>query len=427
MSKKLSVSASILLIAFFLSGCFDANEVGNYAYVSMMGIDEGVSDILRLTFRIPEFNVASGGTKSSGGGESGNNEKEEKEVVTLDTSNLLSGVAILNNSIPKLINFMHMKAIIISEKMAESGKVGEIIGGLMRYRQVRGTTSVIICKGSAQEFIKEVKPYQGGLITEALEELTLISENTGFIPNFTLRDMYNRMKSPTTQFLGNYGAINNGENFKDSDSIYEDGYKIPGNYYAGETYVKGGPKIELFGSAVFDGDKMVGKLTGFETQITRLVQGRLKRAAFTIQDPLSPEFVIPIEVKEFEKPQVNINFSENNPKIQVRIKLEGDINSVPSQINYEKPEMNEIIERAFEKFIKGGIEQTFAKGQRLNNDIFDLGTIAIRQFLTITEWEEYKWVEKFVQAELDAQVEFTIRRTGKFLDSEPIISSEGSK
>lgn len=429
MGKKLCLSVCIIFLALFLPACHDAREIGDYAYVSMLGIDEGVTDKFRLTFHIPEFQISGSGT-DSGGGEGDGNEKEkektDKEVITLDASSLLSGVAILNSSVPKILNFEHMKAIIISEKVAQSGEVGEIVLGLMKYKQIRGITSIIICKGTAQEFIKAVKPYQGKLITETLEEMVIMSDDTGFITHFTFRDMYNRIKSPTTQFLGTYGAVNEGNNLKESGLKFE-GYKIPGDYLAGETPVKGGPKIELFGSAVFDGDKMVGTLTGFETQMVRIVHGDLRRAVFTIQDPLSPDLYIPIEIKEFEKPKTKVDLSGNKPKIHTEIKMEGDITSIPSRIHYEELKMNKTLEQAFEEFIKKGIERTFAKGQKLKADVFDFGRIAIRQFWTIPQWEEYKWAEKFLEAEFDVKVKFTIRRTGKTIDSESIISSEGKE
>jgi spore germination protein KC len=425
MRKKLSLSVCMILLVLLLTGCFDATEIGDYSYVSMLGIDEGVTDALRLTFHIPQFSLSGSGTDSGGGG-GDEKEKNDNEVITMDAPSLLSGVAILNNSVPKIINFMHMKAIIISEKTAEDGSVGEIVGGLMKYRQIRGITNIIICKGTAQEFIKSMKPYHGGLITETIEELITRSEKTGFIPDFTFRDMYNRIKSATTQFLGIYAAVNKGENLKDEEPGSA-GYKIPGDHLAGETPYKGGPEVELFGSAVFDGDKMVGTLTGFETQMVRLVLGNLDRAVFTIQDPLEPKLYIPIEVKEFEKPKINVELSGQKPKISVNISLEGDITSIPSRINYEDIKMNKILEQTFEDFITAGITRTFHKAQKMKVDVFDFGRTAIKQFLTIPEWEDFNWNKKFMDSEITVKVDFTVRRTGKLINSEPIRSTEGEE
>lgn len=461
MGKKLILSALIVLIAVNMSGCFDAREIGDYAYISMVGIDEGVTDELRLTFHIPEFQVSGGGSDSGGGGSSNEKEKAEKEVITLDAPSLLSGVSILNNSVPKILNFMHMKAIIISEKIAKSGKAGKVVTGLMKYRQVRGTTNIIVCRGTAQEFIKAFQPYQGGLITESIEDLVTRAEYTGFITSSTFMEMYDRIKSASAQFLAIYGAVNDGKNLKgsgsgeegseesgsenkepgsegsedekpvskneDSGSGNDNKFKIPGDYLAGETPVKGGPDIELFGSAVFDGDKMVGTLTGFETQMVRIATGMLSRVAFTIQDPLSPDLYIPIEVKEFGTPKVSIDLSGQSPRIHMEIKLEGDITSIPSRIEYEDEEKSRILEQAFEEFVKSGLERTFKKGQELKSDVYDFAKTALKQFLTIPQWDEYKWKEKMLNAELSVKVDFTARRSGKTTRNMPVKSSEGKE
>ena len=51
--------------------------------------------------------------------------------------------------------------------------------------------------------------------------------------------------------------------------------------------------------------------------------------------PVVTDKIIPIEVKEFEKPKIKIDLSEYKPKIHAEIKLEGDITSIPSRIHYE--------------------------------------------------------------------------------------------
>jgi len=105
--------------------------------------------------------------------------------------------------------------------------------------------------------------------------------------------------------------------------------------------------------------------------------------------------------------------------INMELKLEGDITSIPSRIEYEDEEKNRILEQAFEEFIKTGLERTFKKGQELKTDVFDLGQVAIKQFLTIPEWEKYKWKEKVLDAELNVKVDFIVRRTGKTTSNKP--------
>lgn len=420
MLKRIMAVLCVIVISLSFTACYDAIEINGYAYVSMMGLDVGVNDKMRITFNIPRFPEEGKGTQQ-------HDDQTEMENITIDTSSLLSGVALINSSIPKILNFMHLKAIVISEELASSGNLADYLAPLVRYRQLRRNTYIFICKGSAQELIMNSKPYLDAIITESIEELVGRSEYTGLFPKMTLGTLYNSIKSPYQQLLATYAAVNNGENLIEDGPPYEGEYQIPGDVYAGDTTKKGGQKVELLGSAVFDGDKMVGKLTGFETQMVLLVRNQLRRAVFTIEDPEKPGLHIPIECKEFTKPKIRIDLQGEKPMIQIDINIEGELPAIQSRINYEEPQKKEIVEKVFADYVKTGLERTFTKCKALKSDVFDFGSVAVSQFLTIQQWEKFNWIKKFADAELKTNVNFTIRRTGKLQKSVPVISSEGKE
>ncbi|MGI6086187.1 MAG: Ger(x)C family spore germination protein [Acetivibrionales bacterium] len=421
MHKKAFILINLLL-TIFLTGCFDSHEIGDFAYVTAMGVEQGISDTFRITFQIPKFGQ-SDGADSEGGGGSGGKDSEQMEIITIDASSMHSAVSIVNTNISKRLNFMHLKVIVISEELSKSGLVGEFISPFVRYRQIRRTTGMVVCKGKAQDFIAAIKSYSGEPITYTIEELMKESRITGYFKKVSLNNFYSGIKTPYHALLGTYGAINKEDKLQNEGTIFRGESDIPGDYYAGDVPRKGGSEIEFFGSAVFDGDKMVGKLTGFETQTILLVLGELKRVPFSIKDPEAPEWVIPIEVTEFEKTKISIDLKEGQPKIHLRLKMEGDIAAIQSGINYEATEKRKKIEDAFEKFLVEGIERTFNKCKEFKTDVFNFGATAVLQFWTIPEWEEYNWLEKFLKSELNVEVDFTIRRTGKILKSEPIFGS----
>lgn len=421
MHKK-SIILINLVLPLFLTACFDSHEIGDFAYVTALGVEQGISDAFRITFQIPKFGQ---GDESGGEDRGGGKDSNQMEIITIDASSMHSAVSIANTSISKRLNFMHVKVIAISEDLARSGRMGEYIAPFVRYRQIRRTTGIIVCKEKAEEFVAAIKPYSGELVTQTIEELLKESSNTGYFPKVTLNDLYDGMKAPYHALLATYGALNKEDILKSEGDFFERESNIPGDYYAGDIPRKGGQEIELFGSTVFDGDKMVGKLTGFETQILLLIRGELTKAPFSIKDPEAPGKMVPIEVTEFEKAKISIDLNDGNPRIQLKIKIEGNIASIQSGINYEAPENKKKIEEAFEKYLVEGIEKTFNKCKVFETDVFNFGATAVFQFWTIPEWEEYNWLEKFPKSELEAEVDFTIRRTGKILKSEPIYSSEG--
>ena len=371
---------------------------------------------------------SSGG--SGGGGDTeggGQGEEKEKGTITIEAPSFFSAIPILNSNISKELNFMHLEAIVISEGMASSGKIGELITPYARFREIRRTTKIIICKGTAEKFIKQVAPYSGELVTQTIEELIKNSKKSSFFPVSNLNDAYDGTKSTYHAFFGTYAAINEGEKLPEEGSVYEGGYRIPGDYYAGDVPRSNGQKFEFFGTAVFDGDKMVGKLTGFETQMMMLVRGDVKRMSFTIADPQKPELVLPISIKEVDKLKVQVDIDGDKPKIKLELGMEGDIAIIQSRINYEKPEMKKIVEAAFEKYIEDGINRTFQKCREMKCDVFNFGHSAVKKFLTIPEWEEYNWIDKFPNSEFEVKANFTVRRTGKMLKSMPVLSTEGKE
>ncbi|HBR03677.1 MAG TPA: Ger(x)C family spore germination protein, partial [Ruminiclostridium sp.] len=47
--RKLALIFLAATIPLFFTACFDANEIGDFAYVSLLGIEQGVEDTFRFT------------------------------------------------------------------------------------------------------------------------------------------------------------------------------------------------------------------------------------------------------------------------------------------------------------------------------------------------------------------------------------------
>jgi spore germination protein KC len=172
---------------------------------------------------------------------------------------------------------------------------------------------------------------------------------------------------------------------------------------------------------------MIGKLNGYETKMMMLARGDLKTAIFTIQDPKSPELIVPIELKLARKPKVNIRFEGNVPVITLKLKTNGDILAIQSRINYEDPELTPILEKAMKQHLKANLDKVIEKCKSMSCDAFYFGRTAVRQFLTIDEWEAYHWNKQFSNAKVITEIDFKVRSTEGMLKSAEIITSEGAE
>lgn len=426
MYRKVMLLILIFFVTATLTSCYDANEVDDMSYVLTIGIDRGVTDTLRLTLQFPSMQGQTGGASASGGG-GGSGGGSGYDTVTIDVPSFFTGLNMLNSTLPRKLNFEHTKFIVFSEEIARSGDMGEYLAPLVRYRQIRKTSHVIVSKGAAMDFVNANKPYIGTTLSKTMEIMMLEPDNTGLFPHATLNDLYDGIKSTYRQSVAILGAVNNFKNLRQEGSKDDSGFKNGGEYYAGQLPRRGGNDMELLGCAVFDGDKMVGELSGEENRLMLMASGKFKRGYFTLQDPKSPKYVVPLDVRQAKPPEVNVNIEGDKPVIHLKLNLNAEILAIQSRIDYESPELKPVLEEAFRKEIKDEMDGLIEKCKKLKTDVFGFGDKAVEQFATVPEWEKFNWLKKFENATVTTEVEFKIIRTGTMLKNSPVISAEGKE
>ncbi|MDI9476159.1 MAG: Ger(x)C family spore germination protein [Bacillota bacterium] len=408
------VAAFILIILMLnLTSCYDAIEINNMLHVVAIGVDRGVSDKWRLTLQFPTIKGSGGGSQSSGGGG-----QEEYTHVTIDAPSFFAGINMLNASLPRRLTFMHAQIIVFSEELAKSGLIDEYITSIHRFREIRQSAHMLIVKGKADEFLKENEPFIGNLVAKNFQMLINESNNTGFFPRVTLEDFYSGLKSSYRQPIATLTAINDFKSFQKEGEPWETGFKTGGDYIAGKLPRIGKNKIELFGTALFDGGTMVGELSGDETRYMLMVRDEFERGFFTMKDPKEQEMIIALDVRGPTKPKIKVTLDDTVPVIHLKMHLNADILAIQSGVNYEHPKLKVLLEKEFQQIIKNGIEKVVRKCQNLNTDVFMFGDHAIKNFLTIDDLENYNWNSHFEDAKVTVEVKVAIRRTGTQIDGQ---------
>jgi len=418
----------LILGTFLLSltACYDAHEMDDMLYVVAIGVDKGISDKWRLTIQFPTMKEGGGQTQSGSGGGgqsqsgSGGAEQSGHSYASIDVLSFFTGIDMLNASLPRKLNFSHTQIIVFSEELAEEGLIGEYIASLSRFYEIRRSAHVFVVKGNAIDFIKENKPVIGTTISKSFQVLAHASENIGFFPHTTLENFYEGLKSPYGQAISVMASVNDSKSFAEKGEPWGTQFKTGGDYFAGQFPRTGQNKIEVWGTALFNGDKMVGELNGDETRFLLMTRGEFKQGSFTMQDPKEPELIIPLDVRASKKPDIKVDCKGAKPVIQLKVQLDADLLAVQSMINYEQPELQSLLEEAFKKSVEEGITELIKKCQDLNTDVFHFGDYAAKNFLTIDAFENYDWNRCFNEAEVIVDVNFAIRRTGTQIKSYPI-------
>jgi spore germination protein KC len=235
------------------------------------------------------------------------------------------------------------------------------------------------------------------------------------------------MKSPYQQPTAILASTNEGNNFIENGPKANKSINVKSEYTAGQLPTVGGNNVELFGCALFDGDKMVEALDGYETRLMLMITGEFVNGSFTVPDPKIKDLLISIKLKTEGKPDIDVDLKGNNPRIFVRLKLEGEILGMQGELNYEGKELKPVLEQSIVSQLKEDFDTLFKKCKSIREDVFGFGGIAARQFATVDQWEQYNWFKHFENAEINTEVELTIKRSGTFVKTYPVISTEGQK
>jgi spore germination protein KC len=433
-NKFLIIIFFIVFLCLPLAGCYDSTEIDEEVYALAIGVDKGVSNMIRVTVQYATYKEGGGSQGSGGGGgdsSGGENKADSGEVdgtivSTVEAPSLLEGINFFNLSSNRQISLFHAKMLVISEEYAREG-VMSYIESLARYREIRESMRVVVCRGTAEEFIKESSDFIGTNMSKGMELGFYQSRNTGYFPDIFFHDFYSALLSPYGQPVAIYAGVNR------FDQLAEPGGNGPAlrtetDIKPGQIPRKGGSKSELFGTAVFDGDKMVGALFKDETRFYLMAVGKLHWGVFSLEDKRNPGYVYIIEIANSRKPEIRVRFAEGIPVIDLKLKLEADIVSIQSRIDYESLSLIGELEKSAEEYFREGIKKTIEKTQNeLNSDIFFFGKKASGSFRTIQELENYNWLKHYREAEVNVDVDVKLRRTGFLFETAPVRSASSAK
>lgn len=415
--KQVIFILPVLFSLLFFSGCWGAREPDELAYVLATGIDKGKENIVKVTFEVAVPKAIPGG---GGGGE----EKPFKDI-SVEAASLFGALRLGNSFVGRELTLLHNRVVIVSEEIAREG-VSTYINPLIRSREIRRNTFILVARGSAANFIKKNQPLIERYPSRQMDFLLDNASTTGFSLTSIINEFTEALKSPGREAVATLVGVNEGREGEDKKLSQEEKAFHETAYLPGDVPRQGGNAVEAIGLAAFRGDKLVGYLDGNQTRYYQMLTGDFETAVFTFPDPRKPEqYIIVLELKEELPPKVKVDLSGPGPKVEVDIILEADILSIQSGINYETGDERERLKHYLEEVITREMQEVIKKSQQeFKSDIFGFGEYTRHYFWTWQDWKEYGWLERYLEAEVVVNTELLFRRPGMMLRTEPITSTQ---
>ena len=429
----------IFLLAF--SGCYDANEPNDYAYVVAIGVDEAEEE--------GEFEISIQFAKpaqiSGGGSEEGGKGGETLGLVTVEAPTIYSGINIANNIVSKRFQLSHTKIIVISEEIAKKG-ISDIIYTIVRSSDLRPNMYIAVAKGGAKEYLAAVKP-EMEINPVKYYQLVFENEYAEFVPKTVSQHIYFYMGSNEKDIIlpivskssepkeeksqsgsesqegqkngGGESGGDEGDNKEENTELpktdaktnYDSFEYLMKEYIAGNVVANKKNKSETMGMGVFNDDKMVGEMNGIESELYNIVNGTFQYSYDTFYSDKTPDKPMVVMVQQYKKPSVKVETSSDSPKIKLKVSLEGNLVASPDDYLVESDIYN--FEVSLENYVQEAVKKFLYKTSReFGTDIVGFGSYAKRNFFEYSDFENYDWKEAYKKAEFDVDVKFRMRRVG---------------
>lgn len=465
--QKFSLLIILLLLPILLTGCFEKREIEDLAYVIAIGIDKGKEEgKVSISFQIAvPIKIAGEGSNGSG--------KESTSLITLETDSISNAVSRADTMISKEITLSHNKIIVFSEELAKEG-IDYYLSAFVTNREIRPKTSVIIHKGKAEDFLKNLEPVLESNPARYYDLILDSNEYTGYATDNSLFRFYlsvrDELSSPYAMLTESVEDENNsvslensqkqGENSKqkstqeeqskqeqsqnqeqdssqepysnqeqDSKQNQNDNLKASsheptpqGNTNSSKeekTSENSLPKTaNIAGIAIFKSGKLVGEIKNEEIISQLILQNNMKKVNIDIEDIQDSKKNSVIKLVQLDNTDIKINIINNIPHIDIVAKLNCQLLTSGSAINYNDKENRKKLENNIQKKLKKDMYSYLKNiSKNMKADPVGFGKYCRLNVNTLNELSQIKWSEIFPSSKFN--VTFKLH-----LDTTQMVSNE---
>lgn len=363
----------LFIILVMLSGCWGAQELPEINIVSGVGIDKIESGEYEVTTQtIQPLAVKE-------------NLPEAFLVRSSTGWTMFEAVRDLIITSGKKQLWEHVNTFIISEEVARE-EVLPVIGYLLRDHEPRPSMLCFISKSKAKDILKiksKVEPIPAMAIEKALEEQKSLAK-APIVPLHTF----------TENILASF----------------QDPY-LP-------IITKGAEDFEIYGTAIFKKDKMIGELTPRETRAMLRVLDELDGGlqVVNLAQPNEPPNYASIEIKDF-KSKIEAEMKDDKPRIIINIEEKGVIGDIsqPTPITHNTTQE---IEKIYAETVRQEVEKTVKKIQKeLQANVLGFAGVINRQHKDYFQKHKEQWDVIYPSLEVEVIVQTEIEHSQLINDS----------
>ena len=421
--NAINIIAFLVLLAIFIgafSSSYTSHNLTNLAYVLALGIDIGENAQIKLTAQF---------TRSDSFLPSGNSSDESSNIILIsgEADSIYGCLNFLNSYVGKEINLAHCGAVIFSEDFAKNG-ISSQIYSLLNNEEFRPTTNLIISTCPAYKYLSNVQPNLEKITTNYYATYEITNKFTGYFSNTTVGEFFNTLSGDLCDGTATLGGLNaSARKEQEESSVSESSSKDSSQYIssekdknvvtnpedliAGSSSIQGKRGTENIGIAVFDNDKLCGKLTATEAICHLLIQNNLDSFIASVDNPYNANAKDKIELNIIpnKNSKFTVNIDDGKPNIYIDIDVQASILTLEKDIKYDQTDTLEKFSVVTKDYLENQFNNYFNKVSKdYGTDIDCFSSKALSHFATKKDWENYNWDKKFSSAQFHTNVHVNV-------------------
>ncbi len=352
----------VLCLLILCTGCMHSKNLDEYAYVLNVGVERGTTMPFLVTVLV---SVPGTGSEQT---------KVQNVVLSAEARTLSEAVETLNAAYPSRLSFSRASLLVLHKDLVRDGAQTAFLDVSFGKMDLWPNLRMVICDEAVKETME-------GWISDADPSLRKIKTSVG---ELALR----------SGLLADTGYSEYAECVRDRriDALIayagQTEWTVKEDMVGGETYpylggallIDGGLSTSTAGSAVFDGDRMVGVLNGQHTMAVLMVRDAFESGELlcTLPDgqPMS------VRLYRVRRPKIRLS----GGAASVTVYLEADMIA---------PESVEMSSEDWKAYVCAVLEQRFSRVfsalREANSDAMGFGRFAAKRFHRAEDWEAYDW------------------------------------
>lgn len=369
--RKIFCMIFIIGVVLISTGCWDYSEINDRAIVAGFAVDKGQDKKYLLTVEITNLSVE------------GKEVTMQPEIFDMEGDTLFEAIRNLISKTGRMLYWGHATAMLISEEVAREG-VRPVLDLVYRDPEVRMDIDLLISREKtarellvAEEGLRNIRSY-------ALTETVTASTNTSRIFPTELWHY--------VSYLG----------FEGSSPV------VPAVQFTRDDEKK---RAQIYGSAVFKGDRMIGWLPQDDNLFLMWLWGLFEKGVVVIYDVLDSEDEVTLEILH-SKQKVTPVVRDGQLVMQVNVNLEVAIAEVGGAVEVISEKNSARLQSEAEIFLEKWMRHFIEKiQQEYKSDILDFGLVIRRNLPDVWKRVKDDWDTVFPTVKADVNYHIHITRS----------------